>query len=252
MNAIIISRAILTTGIWSSVTIWDSVRGRLTLDRGDVIVRTWSKRLLDQVDVRLKICGLENIDPVKTYVVMSNHQSLYDIPTLITALPLCLRMVAKAELFNVPIWSQAMRSAGFVPVHRGQSGRAMQDLRLAQDALSRGVNIWIAPEGTRSKDGELLPFKSGGFLLASTAKVPILPITIDGTRNILPAKALQFVKGVEVNVRIGSPISATDFARRDKNKFVESVRQSILAGFIGGGPNVARRSEPHKVGPESA
>jgi 1-acyl-sn-glycerol-3-phosphate acyltransferase len=247
MNAIIISRAIVTTGIWSGITIIDSVRGRLTLDRGDEIIRAWSKRLLEQVDVRLKISGLENIQPGKTYVVMSNHQSLYDIPTLITALPLRLRMVAKAELFNVPIWSQAMRSAGFVPVHRGQRERAMQDLRMAQDALSRGVNIWIAPEGTRSKDGELLPFKSGGFLLASTAKVPILPITIDGTRNILPARALDFVKGVEVNVRIGSAISATNFTRKDRNRFVESVRESILTGFNRSDPNISQSCKPARA-----
>ncbi len=247
MNAIIILRAILTTGVWSSITIADSVRGQLSLDRGDEIVRAWSRRLLDQVDVRLKISGLDNIQPGKTYVVMSNHQSLYDIPTLITALPLRLRMVAKAELFKVPIWSQAMRSAGFVPVHRGQRERAMQDLRLAQDALSRGVNIWIAPEGTRSKDGELLPFKSGGFLLASTAKVPILPITIDGTRNILPAKALQFVKSVEVSVRVGAPISAANFTRKDRSKFAESVRESILAGFRQQGSNVSQHSEPRQA-----
>ena len=231
MNAIIISRAILTTCVLSSVTIWDSVRGRLTLDRGDEIVREWSRRLLKQVDVHLNITGLDNIDPRQTYVVMSNHQSLYDIPTLFVALPLCLRMVAKAELFKVPIWSQAMKSSGFVPVHRGQRDRAMQDLRVAQAALARGINIWIAPEGTRSKDGQLLPFKSGGFLLAASAKIPILPITIDGTRNILPAKALQFVKGVEVKVTIGKPISSQNYSRKDRAQFAEAVRSSILAGF---------------------
>jgi len=231
MNAIIISRAILTTGALSAVTIWDSMRGRLSLDRGDEIVREWSKRLLDQVDVRLHVVGQDNIDPQSTYVVMSNHQSLYDIPTLFTALPLCLRMVAKSELFKVPIWSQAMKSSGFVPVHRGQRDKAMQDLRVAQAALARGINIWIAPEGTRSRDGRLLPFKSGGFLLASSAKVPILPVTINGTRNILPAKALEFVKGVEVEVTIGKPIIAANFLRKDRNQFVEAVRASIESGF---------------------
>lgn len=239
MNAIIISRAILTTGALSSVTVWDSMRGRLTLDRGDEIVREWSKRLLHQVDVRLNVTGLDNIEPNQTYVVMSNHQSLYDIPTLFVTLPLCLRMVAKAELFKVPLWSQAMKSSGFVPVHRGQRDRALQDLRLAQAALARGINIWIAPEGTRSRDGQLLPFKSGGFLLASSAKIPILPVTIDGTRNILPAKALEFVKGVEVRVSVGKPIRSQNYSRKDRSQFVEDVRSSILSGLrrTPGNPN---------------
>jgi 1-acyl-sn-glycerol-3-phosphate acyltransferase len=231
MNANIISRAILTTGFWSTVTLWDSIRGKLNLERGDEIVREWSRRLLKQVDVQLKITGLENIQPNVTYVVMSNHQSLYDIPTILLALPLTIRMVAKAELFKVPLWAQAMRSAGFVPVHRGQRERALQDLRLAQEAIGKGVNIWIAPEGTRSPDGNLLPFKSGGFLLASTAKVPILPVTIDGTRRILPARALNFVRGVEVHVKVGRPIDPADFPKKNRAQFVDAVRSTIEAGF---------------------
>ncbi len=231
MNASIIARAILTTGALSSLTVWHSIRGSLTHERGDEIIREWSRRLLNQVDMRLTVRGFDNVDPMQTYVVMSNHQSLYDIPTLITALPLRLRMVAKSELFKVPIWSRAMKSTGFVPVHRGQRDKAMQDLRVAQAALAQGINIWIAPEGTRSRDGQLLPFKSGGFLLASAAKVPILPVTIDGTRAILPAKALHFVKGVQVKVTMGKPISATSYSRKDRNQFIDAVRASILAGF---------------------
>jgi len=231
MNAIIISRAILTTGFYSGATIWASVRGRLTHERGDDIVREWSRRLLQQVDVRIKVAGLENIEPNVNYVVMSNHQSLYDIPAIFVSLPLTIRMVAKAELFKIPIWSQAMKSAGFVPVHRGQRERALQDLRAAQEAIGKGINIWIAPEGTRSRDGNLLPFKSGGFLLASAAKVPVLPITVDGTRNILPAKALEFVRGVEVHVTVGKPINPIDFPKKDRAKFIDAVRSAITAGF---------------------
>jgi 1-acyl-sn-glycerol-3-phosphate acyltransferase len=231
MSALTIVRAVLSTGIYSGATVWDSLRGRLTLARGDEIIRTWSKQLLEQVDITLKVRGVEQLDTSKTYVVMSNHQSLYDIPVLITALPLCLRMVAKAELFKVPLWAQAMKAAGFVPVHRGQRDKALQDLRAAQEALSRGISIWIAPEGTRSPDGQLLAFKSGGFMLAGAAKVPVLPVTIDGTRKILPARALQFVRGVEVNVTIGEPVDASRYSRKERPRFVEEVRGRIMAGF---------------------
>jgi 1-acyl-sn-glycerol-3-phosphate acyltransferase len=231
MNALIIARAVVSTGVLSSATVWDSIRGRLTLERGDEIVRTWSKQLLSQVDVKLCVNGLERIEAGRTYVVMSNHQSLYDIPTILAALPLRIRMMAKAELFKVPLWSQAMTAAGFVPVHRSQREKAAQDLRAAHDAISRGINIWIAPEGTRSPDGQLLPFKQGGFVLAALAKVPILPVTIDGTRGILPARALRFVKGVEVKVTVGEPVDPLLYPRRERARFVEAVRSRIQSGF---------------------
>ena len=231
MNLVIIARAILSTGFLSGVTVFDSVRGRLTLSRGDEIIRTWSQQLLDQVEIKVFVRGTDRVDTTKTYVVMSNHQSLYDIPVIITALPLCLRMVAKAELFKIPLWSRAMKVAGFVPVHRGQRDKALQDLRAAQEALARGVSIWIAPEGTRSPDGRLLPFKTGGFMLATAAKVPILPITISGTRNVLPAGALNFVRGTKVAVTIGEPVNTTSYSRKDRQQLIADVRQRINAGF---------------------
>lgn len=227
------ARAIISTGMLSGATVWDSIRGRLTLERGDEIVTTWSKQLLRQVGVQLRVSGLERIQAGKTYVIMSNHQSLYDIPTILVALPLRVRMMAKAELFKVPLWSQAMKAAGFVPVHRDQREKATQDLRAALEALSRGINIWIAPEGTRSPDGELLPFKQGGFVLARLAKVPILPVSIDGTRRILPARALRFVKGLEVNVRIGEPVDPLHYAKNERDRIVEAVRSQIQSGLGG-------------------
>jgi 1-acyl-sn-glycerol-3-phosphate acyltransferase len=231
MNAAIITRAIVSTGIMSSVTIWDSLRGRLSLDRGDEIVRQWSGQLLNQVDVNLDVRGLENLDTQRTYVVMSNHQSLYDIPTILVALPLRIRMMAKAELFKVPIWAQAMKAAGFVPVHREQRQRAAQDLRAANEAIARGINIWIAPEGTRSPDGQLLPFKQGGFVLSALAKAPILPVAIDGTRKILPARALDFVKGINVRVTVGSPVEPSQYTRKQREQFIDAVRCQIQAGL---------------------
>lgn len=231
MSVAIIAQAVATTGLYSAKTVIDSVRGRLTLERGDEIVRTWSRNLLRQVDVTLRIRGLGNIGNGATYVLMSNHQSLYDIPTVITAIPLTVRMMAKAELFSVPLWSQAMKAAGFVPVHRGDRAKALQDIRAAQEAIGRGINIWVAPEGTRSPDGQLLPFKSGGFLLATATKTPILPITIDGTRRVLPARELRFTRGIEVTVTIGKPIDPRQFLRKDKSRLLEVVRSSIEDGF---------------------
>src|SRR6478609_7181268 len=178
-------------------TLFDALLGRLTADVCDSRLDWWSKRLLEQAKVSIRVSGVENAlgatrlaipGAGKSFVVMSNHQSLYDIPALYQALPLRLRMVAKTELFRIPIWAQAMRAAGFVELDRSVRERAIESLERAKLALDRGTSIWIAPEGTRSRDGSLGAFKHGGFHLALGAGAPILPVTIDGTRLILPAK----------------------------------------------------------------
>src|SRR3954470_4747715 len=127
-------------------TLLDAILGRLTPEACDSRLDWWSKQLLDKAEVSLHSSGVEQARGNGPFVVMSNHQSLYDIPALYQTLPLRLRMVAKAELFRIPIWSQAMRAAGFVELDRSARGRAIESLDRARSALSRGTSIWIAPE----------------------------------------------------------------------------------------------------------
>ncbi len=122
----------------------------------------WCKRVLARADMDVQVVGRENVRTGQTYLVMSNHQSLYDIPVMFYVLGGNLRMVAKAELFRVPIWGRAMREAGFIAIDRSNRERAKESLESAKKSLAAGVHIWIAPEGTRSRTGELLPFKKGG------------------------------------------------------------------------------------------
>ena len=161
---------------------------------------------------------------------MSNHQSLYDVPVMFQALQRRIRMVAKAELFKIPGWGRAMRLAGMVEVDRGDRAQAIRSLEAARAALAAGTNIWIAPEGTRGPGGtSLLPFKKGGFYLASGAGARILPVAIVGTSQVLAAHGRTVKPGMTVQVRVQPPIATTDFASSEP--LIDAVRSSIVDGI---------------------
>src|SRR6188768_988851 len=158
-------------------TVIDSALGRIDTPTCDARLDSWSASLVSYAKIDIEASGLENLPGSEAFVVMSNHRSHYDIPVLFQALrPRRLRMVAKTELFRVPIWAGAMRAAGFVEVNRSNRIAAMRSLDRARDAVRGGTSIWIAPEGTRGTGGELGPFKKGGFHLAVGAEARILPV----------------------------------------------------------------------------
>ena len=215
-------------------TLFDALFGRLTPEICDRRLDWWSKRLLGQAQVSLETEGLEHARGAGAFVVMSNHQSLYDIPALYQTLPLRLRMVAKAELFRIPIWAQAMRVAGFVELDRSARERAIESLDRAKAALALGTSIWIAPEGTRSRDGSLGPFKLGGFHLAAGAGARILPVTVAGTRSILPARGARVVAGAIVRVTVHPPIDPARYGNEVNDSLVQAVRGSIASALAKG------------------
>jgi len=224
-------------------TLFDALLGRLTPEICDARLDWWSKRLLDQARVVLQPRGVEYArggtsselsGVAKGFVVMSNHQSLYDIPALYQSLPLRLRMVAKAELFRIPIWAQAMRAAGFIELDRSARERAIESLERAKAELARGTSIWIAPEGTRSRDGSLGAFKLGGFHLATGADAQILPVTVAGTRLILPAKGARVVPGAIVKVTVHPPIDPAQYGNEVSDSLVQAVRSSIDSALVDG------------------
>jgi 1-acyl-sn-glycerol-3-phosphate acyltransferase len=212
-------------------TLFDALCGRLTPEICDARLDWWSKRLLDQAEVSLRVSGVEHARGAKAFVVMSNHQSLYDIPALYQSLPLRLRMVAKAELFRIPVWAQAMRAAGFVELDRSARDRAIESLERAKAALAQGTSIWIAPEGTRSRDGSLGAFKHGGFHLAAGAGAQILPVTVAGTRSILPAKGARVALGAIVRVTVHPPIDPAEYGNEVSDLLVQAVRSSIQSAL---------------------
>jgi 1-acyl-sn-glycerol-3-phosphate acyltransferase len=228
------SGSYLATGfaIWKTLaitvpTLVDAARGRLTVDRADRRLTDWSTAILERSQVKLRVDGLEDVPRDRAYIVMSNHQSHLDIPIIFAAWHGSLRMVAKAELFRVPLWGRAMREAGFVSVDRsGDRANAEQAMREAGETIARGVSVWIAPEGTRSLDGRIAKFKKGGFLLAQTTGALIVPLSIDGSRNILPKHEKVIQTGVPVRLTFGRPIQAKG---RPLDELKAEVRAAICA-----------------------
>jgi 1-acyl-sn-glycerol-3-phosphate acyltransferase len=157
---------------------------------------------------------------------MSNHQSMFDIPALIAAIPNQTRFLAKRELFKIPIFGWALWIGGFVPVERGDRSRSRVTLDAASDRLRRHLSLLIFPEETRSRDGRLLPFKSGGFLLAAKAGVPVVPAGVHGTMRVQPKGRYTMTPG-EVTVRFGAPVAVPDDGARAKRALVHAVRAEI-------------------------
>ncbi|CAN5680247.1 lysophospholipid acyltransferase family protein [soil metagenome] len=225
-------RNVIETFAISFPTVVDASRDRIDMDECNRRLDSWSSRVVHNLDIDLDVSGRENQDPTRIYVIMSNHQSHYDIPVLYHVLGGNIRMVAKKELFRVPVFGRAMEAAGFISVDRSNRTRAVASLNKAKEVLARGLSVFIAPEGTRSKTGELLPFKKGGFNLAIDMGLPILPVSIDGTRHALPPSAARSTSGVKVRVRILPAIDTAIYAARGRDgrdALLADVRSQIAA-----------------------
>jgi 1-acyl-sn-glycerol-3-phosphate acyltransferase len=140
-----------------------------------------------------------------------------------------MRMVAKKELFDIPLFGRAMRESGFVEVDRGNHKSAIESLDHAKDALARGVSIWIAPEGTRSQTGAMGPFKKGGFFLAMKTGAPILPVTVRGTHDVLPPHQLKLHREIDVDVIVHDAIETAELVdtSRSREELMQRVRAQI-------------------------
>jgi 1-acyl-sn-glycerol-3-phosphate acyltransferase len=216
-------------------TVVDATRGRLTRDICDARLSRWSRRVVAHLDMTVEVAGREHFDTAATYLVMSNHQSHYDVPVLYSVLgqQKSLRMIAKIELFDLPFFGRAMKEAGFIAIDRQSRKAAIDSLRRARETMQSGINVWIAPEGTRSPTGELLPFKKGGFHLALDVREPILPVTVQGTRGALPRGASRSTKGASVRVTIHRPIDVGPYPRNAQGAAAlqADVRAAIASGL---------------------
>lgn len=176
----------------------------------------------------LYITGRELLTPGESYVFMSNHESWLDIPAMFAAVPTGLRMVSKAELTKLPVVGQAMLNAGFIAVDRKNRNKAIRQLEDAKDRLRSGLSIWIAPEGTRSRDGSLLPFKKGGFHLARDLGKAIVPVYIEGAGEVMPADGMWVYPNRSITVHFCRPIPTASRDRAKTTELIEEVREAIL------------------------
>ncbi len=206
-------------------TITDAATGRLTIKATNDRLIYWGAESLRRTGIELKVKGQERLSG-GPFLVMSNHLSHFDVPLLFAGVGGNLRMVTKTELFRIPGWGPAMRQAGFIEIDRKDRARAKESLERAKETLRTGINVWIAPEGTRSRDGELQSFKKGGFIIASEMGVRILPVAIAGTHEILPPTTLKARRGGTVAIVIGEPIVSEG---RDKETLLAETRAAISA-----------------------
>lgn len=203
--------------------------GRGTLKSADALLAGYWKRIFRAGNASLEASGRAHFLRGQSYVVMSNHASILDIPALMGATPGSMRMVMKEELSRVPIWGPALVASGFVPIDRKDRQKAIGQLEKAKQQLTGGVNIWISPEGTRSRNGKLAPFKKGGFHLAMDLGVPIVPTWIEGAQYIIPPDQFIAIFDGTCTVRFGTPIPTAARSREELPALMAEVRAAIVA-----------------------
>ena len=214
--------------------------------------RFWSWCVLKTGGVALRVRETGHLDPRRAYVFMANHQSNIDIPVLVRALgPFQLRWMAKRELLRVPFFGWALWASKHITVKRTRSKDVAAAMADACDKLTRGISVVVFPEGTRSADGRLLPFKRGGFRLAEQAGVPIVPITLNGS-GVLMRRGDWRLRPGEVEVVVGDAIPPDDGDARSRQQ-IRRVREAIgshLArpGAAPGDGDSARRAEGFSAG----
>jgi len=187
--------------------------------------RTWSRLILLTTGVRVTVEGLERLKPGHTYVFVSNHQSIYDIPVLFWALPYQLRIIAKESLGNFPFLGWHLRRTGHMLVDRRRpDSTALHDW--AGRLTSQGLSLIVFPEGTRSQDGRVASFKGGSFHLALETGLPIVPLSIAGSRHVMLKGRLATYPG-HVRLVVHEPIDTSGLSARDSKVFGERVRQIV-------------------------
>lgn len=195
------------------------------------LARLWSWLVLKTYRVRSDATYHPEFNPSQPFVYMANHESLFDIPALVLAIPSDFRIVAKRELLFVPIFGWALWLAGFVFIDRSDREKAIRKLEKTARAMRRGRSIVVFVEGTRSPNGRLLPFKKGGFILALQAGVPIVPVSLRGGRNILPKGSLHPRPG-EIRLVFGAPVDTSIYSLETKDALIAVVRDRIASGLV--------------------
>lgn len=218
----------LLIGTLAILVSWVPPRGEWALFLG----RLWAHCLVASAWVRLKVEIDPGVEAGRGYLFLANHQSYFDIPVLLAALPGRVTFAAKKNLFRIPVFGWSIRAAGFIPVDRENRRQAMEVFAAASARLKRGASVLFFPEGTRSRDGRIHDFQRGGFLVAQKAGAAIVPVGVAGTFDLLPRHRFSIQPG-PVRVRIGAPIETSEYPVSRKDELIERVRSEVarLAGM---------------------
>jgi 1-acyl-sn-glycerol-3-phosphate acyltransferase len=192
-----------------------------------LVARLWGRIQLGTTGTKVRIQGLENLDPQKSYIVVSNHQSNFDIFALLGYLPIQFRWTAKAELFRLPFLGWAMARIGYIPIERDSPKKAYRSMLQAAEKVRKSVSVMIFPEGTRSPDGKLQTFKKGLFLIALKSQAPILPIAIRGTGKIMQKGDWRTHAG-KVDIIVAPAIETAGIPPQREGELSDLVRGTLM------------------------
>lgn len=212
-----------------------AVAGTLVLRRGsvvDVLGRWWSRGIVWVCGIDVEVVGLERLRPGQSYVLISNHLSNFDIWCTLARMPFVVRFVAKKELLRIPVFGQALAVSGHIVIDRGDPESAIARINDAAARTEEGMGILFYAEGTRSRDGKVHEFKKGGVSLALRTQLPIVPMSVSGTRRFLPRGCAVIRPGGRVRIVLGEPIATAGRPFEDRDALNDQVRQVVVANFV--------------------
>ncbi len=186
----------------------------------------WARGILWVCGIKLRVQGLGNVDPHQPRIYMTNHQSYFDIFALLAYVPVDFKFIVKQELMRIPILGFSMKRAGYIGIERDNPRKAIQSMNEAAKRIKEGVSVVIFPEGTRSVDGRLQPFKRGGFNLALKAGSDIVPVAIINSHRIVPKGSLRINRG-SFDLRIGPPIPVGGYTRKNIDRLMKRVWEDM-------------------------
>jgi 1-acyl-sn-glycerol-3-phosphate acyltransferase len=207
--------------------------------------KIWAHIMLKVTGVHPTIRNREKIVKGRSYIIISNHQSEYDILAIVTTLGIQFRWIIKMELRKVPMFGYALYISRNIYIDRGAGEKAMESIRDGLDRLPDGVSVMFFAEGTRSEDGSIQPFKKGGFIMALEKGIPILPVTVNGSRKVLPKKSLIFRPG-PIEVVVSDPIDTKGYTKEQLQELVDRTRDVIIAQFNPDYPDTPREKPSNK------
>jgi 1-acyl-sn-glycerol-3-phosphate acyltransferase len=228
-----------TAVAWPLVALYTMVMGSLSLTcslfdrRGRMqhwCANTWSRMIARTALLDVRVRGAEHLRDGESYVFLSTHQSWMDIPVMLGYLPRQLRIAAKREVFLIPFLGWHMRRSGQIPINRGSTAESIESLRRAARLLGGGVSAFLFPEGTRTRDGSLQPLKKGGFRLALESGLPVVPVTIKGTRAAMPRGSMVLRAG-PVEMHLDPPVPTHGLTDADLPALMRQVHEAMERHF---------------------
>ena len=219
--------AVAMTGYYAVIILLSSVIPAWRHQRCGHWAQTWSAAILRAAGVTVTSAGLDRVDPRRSQIVVSNHQSWFDVLALFATFPTTLRFVAKEEVRSVPVFGKAILRCGHIAIDRRNRHRAIESLhRAARQLREHTLHVVMFAEGTRSPTGELQPFKKGAFVLALKTGTPVLPVAVVGSRTVMPKQSYAIRSGA-IEVRVGEAIEVDDLTTSDRNALRDRARRAV-------------------------